>query len=135
MAVIASPGARAASAVGKTTAVIDVVGDMSHFVPVRGSNRYKEQIRRHLRAGQRGDGEALRNLGFHYAKGWGVIRDLTKAYMWFTLAGMRGNQDALENRDTIAATLSAEQIARAESMAENWLKSNEWKLEGGDFGA
>jgi hypothetical protein len=55
--------------------------------------------------------------------------------MWFTLAGMRGNQDALENRDTIAATLSAEQIARAESMAENWLKSNEWKLEGGDFGA
>ena len=77
---------------------------------------------------------ALRQIGFHYAKGWGVIRDLTKAYMWFTLAGMQGSQDALENRDTIAAGLSAEQIARAEAMAEQWRSAYEWEIEAGSFG-
>ena len=80
MVLVTAPGARAASAVSVAeTAIIDVVDDMSQIQQVRGSNRYKEQIRRHLRIGRGGDADALRQLGFFYAKGWGVIRDLTKA--------------------------------------------------------
>lgn len=134
VALLASPDAKAASVVSVAeTAIVDVVQDMSLIHQVR-SNRYKEQMRHHLQMGRRGDAYALRQIGFHYAKGWGVIRDLTKAYMWFTLAGMQGSQDALENRDTIAAGLSAEQIARAEAMAEQWRSAYEWEIEAGSFG-
>lgn len=135
MVVLTAPGAKAASAISVAeTAIIDVVEDMSQIQQVRGSNRYKEQIRRHLRIGRGGDADALRQLGFFYAKGWGVIRDLTKAYMWFTLAGMQGSQDALENRDTVAGRLSAEQISRAEAMAERWRATYQWEIEAGSFG-
>ena len=132
---LTAPGARAASAISVAeTAIIDVVSDMSAVQQVRGSNRYKEQIRNHLRLGRQGDAYALRQLGFFYAKGWGVIRDLTKAYMWFTLAGMQGSQDALENRDSIAGSLSAGQISRAEEMAERWRTTYQWEVEAGSFG-
>ena len=54
--------------------------------------------------------------------------------MWFTLAGMQGSQDALENRDTVAGSLSAEQISRAEAMAERWRATYQWEIEAGSFG-
>ncbi|MDA0229065.1 MAG: hypothetical protein O3B21_02640 [Proteobacteria bacterium] len=134
IALLATPGANAATAISLSeTAVIDVAQDMSLIHQVR-SNRYKEQMRHHLQMGRRGDANALRQLAFHYSKGWGVIRDLTKAYMWFTLAGMQGSQDALENRETIATALSGEQIARAEAMAERWQAAYEWEIEAGHFG-
>ena len=98
------------------------------------SNRYKEQIRLNLFKGQHGDAYALRQIGFHYAKGWGVIRDLTKAYMWFTLAAREGDENARENRDDIAAAFSAAEIALAEAMAQNWLETHEWEIEAGSFG-
>ena len=101
---------------------------------MRGSNRYKEQLRFHLRQGKRGDGDALRQVGFHYAKGWGVIRDFTKAYMWFTLAGKLGNQAAPENRASMTGHLSTANIARAEAMAAAWLESHGWDIEAGNFG-
>jgi hypothetical protein len=44
---------------------------------------------------------------------------------------MQGSQDALENRDTIAANVSAKQIARAEVMAKRWLETYEWEIEAG----
>jgi len=99
------------------------------------SNRYKEQLRRNLLKGQHGDAAALRQVGFHYSKGWGVIRDLTKAYMWFTLAAQEGNDDALENRNSIARALNDAQIANAKAMAARWLETHEWVIEAGSFGA
>ncbi len=131
---IAGPGARA------ETAIIEVSRDMgeiqlAQILRERGaSNRYKERIRRNLHMGRRGDANALRQIGFHYAKGWGVIRDLTKAYLWFSLAALQGSGDALEYRNTIAGGLSAEQIARAEAMAKRWLETYEWEIEAGSFG-
>ena len=98
------------------------------------SNRYKERLRRHIFRGRHGDAYALRQIGFYYAKGWGVIRDLTKAYMWFSLAAREGNADAGANRNTIAASLSTTEIARAEAMAEHWLETYEWEIEAGSFG-
>ena len=74
-AVSAAPEAEAASIINPSkAAIVDVVNDMSAVQQVRGSNRYKEQMRFHLLQGKRGDGAALRQIGFHYAKGWGVIR-------------------------------------------------------------
>ncbi len=61
LVVTAAPAVRAASALSPAkTVVIDVLSDMSAVQEVRGSNRYKEQLRRYLHLGQRGDGAALR---------------------------------------------------------------------------
>ncbi len=98
------------------------------------SNRYKEQLRRNLFKGRHGDAYALRQIGFHYAKGWGVIRDLTKACIWFALAVFEGNEDALGNRDSTAVALSTEKIARADDMTAHWLETHEWEIEAGSFG-
>ena len=84
--------------------------------------------------GQRGERVALRQIGFHYTKSWGVIRDLTKANMWFTLAAQEGNNEALENCQSIAYTLSETQIANAEAMVARWLETHEWEIETGSFG-
>ena len=54
--------------------------------------------------------------------------------MWFTLAAREGNEDARENRDDIAAALSAAEIAVAEAMAQYWLETHEWEIEAGSFG-
>ena len=125
----AAPGASGASAQG--------TGEIQLAQTERrqgGVNRYKDQIRRFLHLARNGDAYALRQIGFHYARGWGVIRDYTKAYMWFTLAGQEGNQDALENRATIAGNLTADQIARADAMAAQWLETHEWEIDPGSFG-
>ena len=133
-AAIAGPGARAEGAAIEAAQGGGEI-ELAQLLRERGaSNRYKEQIRSNLFKGQRGDAYALRQIGFHYAKGWGVIRDLTKAYMWFSLAIREGNEEARANRDAIAAALSAEQIARAEAMAEHWLETHEWEIEAGSFG-
>lgn len=131
---VAGPGARAEGAAVEAAPGGGEV-QLAQLLRERGaSNRYKEQIRLNLFKGQHGDAYALRQIGFHYAKGWGVIRDLTKAYMWFTLAAREGNEDARENRDDIAAALSAAEIALAEAMAQNWLETHEWEIEAGSFG-
>lgn len=131
----AAPAVRAASILSPAkTVVVDVIADMGAIHQVRGSNRYKEQLRTYLHLGENGDGHALRQVGFHYAKGWGVIRDFTKAYMWFTLAGQLGNADALENRDSMIRFISKAEIARAMEMAADWLACRDWEIEAGNFG-
>ncbi len=92
------------------------------------SNRYQERIRLHLHMARQGDAASLREIGFYYAKGWGVIRDLTKAYMWFSLAVQEGNEEAAYNRDKVARALDASEIFRAEEMAAEWLATHEWAL-------
>jgi len=134
LAVIAGPGARSETAALEASRHSGEV-QLAQLLREKGaSNRYKEQIRQNLFKSRRGDAAALRQIGFHYAKGWGVIRDLTKAYMWFTLAAREGNDEALENRDSIAHTLSDTQIASAEAMAARWLETHEWEIEPGSFG-
>ncbi len=63
-----------------------------------------------------------------------MIRDLTTAYTWFTLAARAGNEDAEANRATIVVTLTANEIARAGAMAKRWLETYEWEIEAGSFG-
>lgn len=134
LAITTGPGARAEMAAPEASRHSGEV-QIAQVVREKGaSNRYKEQLRRNLFKGQHGDAAALRQIGFHYAKGWGVIRDMTKAYMWFTLAAQEGSDDALENRKTIAYRLSDTQIANAEAMAARWLQTYEWEIEAGSFG-
>jgi hypothetical protein len=49
-----------------------------------------------------------------------VDRDLVTAHMWFTLAAGQGTAAAQTNRGKIEAWLSAEEIAEAQRLAQEW---------------
>jgi TPR repeat protein len=55
-----------------------------------------------------------------YARGQGVPRDLTLAYMWLSLAAARGDAVASEHRGRLAAAMTPEQIAEAERLTRAW---------------
>ncbi len=59
-------------------------------------------------------------LGILYAKGQGVPQDCVQAYKWFDLSAAQGNNAAVENRDTVAKRMTAEQIAEAQKLARQW---------------
>jgi TPR repeat protein len=50
----------------------------------------------------RGNAAAQNNLGFTYASGQGVRRDLVNADLWFSLAAAGKIDDAAHNRDTLS---------------------------------
>lgn len=64
------------------------------------------------------------NIGEMYAKGQGVPQDFVQAHFWFNVAGTKGTEQerkqANEARDTIALSMTAEQIAEAQRLARNW---------------
>ena len=66
------------------------------------------------------------NLGYMYANGKGGPQNFIQAYMWFTLAASRfppsdEKRDlVVENRNAIAAQMTAAQIAEAKRLARNW---------------
>ena len=55
-----------------------------------------------------------------YARGQGVARDLTLAYMWLSLAAAQGDVVASEYRGRLAAAMTPEQIAEAERLTRGW---------------
>jgi TPR repeat protein len=67
------------------------------------------------------------NLGYMYANGRGGPQNFIQAYVWFTLAASRfppsdrEKRDLMvENRNAIAAQMTAAQIAEAQRLARNW---------------
>lgn len=60
-----------------------------------------------------GDRDAQYGLGLIYAEGRGMDQDDAQAFLWLTLAGEQGDQDALSLRDRIAANMSESDYARA----------------------
>ena len=52
-----------------------------------------------------------------YGEGQGVVQDYTRAHMWFNLAAVKGNSNAVKNRDFVAKRMTSQQIAEAQKMA------------------
>jgi hypothetical protein len=70
-------------------------------------------------AGQ-GDAKAQGDLGIAYVKGEGVPQDYVLAHMWFNLAAAQGNEDARQNRDSVAKVMTPDQVAEAQRLARQW---------------
>ena len=76
---------------------------------------------------EKGDVHAQGNLGLAYYNGRGVARDYIQAYKWFSLvsasaAGSEVRNQAIKNRDIVAAKMSRDQIAEAQRLAREWRK-------------
>ena len=75
-------------------------------------------------AAEQGDAEAQGGLGLAYAAGRGVSQDFVASHMWISLALSQLNgvtrNGALRFRDSIAAGMTADQIADAQRLAQAW---------------
>lgn len=63
--------------------------------------------------------DALMQLGFLYAIGRGaVVQDPARAWAWFARAASLGVEGAAEHRDRVRRTLTNEELARAQRLAD-----------------
>jgi uncharacterized protein len=86
---------------------------------------YGEAARWYRMAADRGVPAAQYRLGLLYLNGAGLARDLVAAHMWLNLATARLPPGEPRNavaklRDTLAADMTATQIAQAQMAARNW---------------
>gem|GEM_PF-926630 len=77
------------------------------------------------RAADQEDPKAQYNLGLFYVEGVGVPKDYGEAYVWFTLAAARmppgvDHEQAVRNRDIVAARLTPAQLDAAQVRASTW---------------
>ena len=79
-------------------------------------------IRSRLADAERGDVDALYELGVTYSTGQsGVPVDLVEAHKWFNLAALSGCTRGQQCRAEIAMEMTAREIAEAQRQARSWL--------------
>ena len=74
-------------------------------------------------AAEQGVAEAQISLGQMYSGGFGAAQDNVQARKWFTIASELGDYEAAFKRDDLAASMSAEEIAEADRLANVWIES------------
>lgn len=88
------------------------------------AHSHDEAARLYAMAAKSGNAEAQYALGALHIHGHGVEKDLVRAHMWLSLAGMRGLKFARMRRDEIEAMMTPEQIAEAEKLRQQQMGSN-----------
>jgi len=68
-----------------------------------------------------GHADARKRIAELYLYGnYSVNKDLVQAYVWYHLATKSGNDEALRQLDTITGIMTAEQLAEAQRLLEQW---------------
>ena len=70
-----------------------------------------------------GDAVAQRNIGVMYDNGTGVPQDNIMVHIWFNVSSANGFSMAVENKDKLAASMTTEDISKAQSMARECMNS------------
>ncbi len=82
-------------------------------------------LRSRLADAERGDVEALFELGVSYSTGRGGIDvDLIEAHKWFNLGALSGDTRSQQCRAEISQEMSTREIAEAQRQARSWLGVN-----------
>jgi len=82
-------------------------------------------LRSRLADAERGDVEALFELGVSFSTGRGGIDvDLIEAHKWFNLGALSGDTRSQQCRAEISQEMSAREIAEAQRQARSWLGVN-----------
>src|ERR1039457_881631 len=77
---------------------------------------------------EQGDAKAQYSLGQCYLRGDGVGKDFVAAYTWLLLAGPSVNEKADVFRNTASMSMTAPQIAEAETQARKWQQEHQQSL-------
>jgi len=106
---------------------LGVLYGLGHGVP----QDRAEAARWYGRAAEQGYPRAQHNLAVLYEHGEGVPKDPVRAHMWFELAALHfgartvDGLDAAADRDRLAASMTAAQVAQAKALAQEWLAVTE----------
>ena len=80
------------------------------------------RLRSRFADAERGDVEALFELGVSFSTGRGGIAvDLVEAHKWFNLGALSGDTRSQQCRAEISVEMSAREIAEAQRQARSWL--------------
>jgi hypothetical protein len=74
-----------------------------------------------------GKASAASALGTMYANGEGVLKDLVRAYMWFSIGdyiAYKGQGVDAEDKENITQKMTTDQIVKAQDMSSRCLESN-----------
>lgn len=83
---------------------------------------FREAARWYRRAAEQGNVPAKVNLGTMLERGVpGLPTNVLLAHMWYNLAAAQGSTDAARLRDELAASMSREQVAEAQRLAQEWI--------------
>ena len=85
---------------------------------------YKEAVKWWRLAAEQGYASAQFNLGGMYGEGISVIQNYVIAHMWFNIAARDGNEDVKKSRDIVIKQMTSEQIAEAQELARECIKSD-----------
>ena len=85
---------------------------------------YKEAVKWYRVAAERGDAKAQYYLGWAYNYGEGIIQDYLMAHMWFNIGASNGNEGAARARDSIAKSMTAADISKAQELARECVARN-----------
>ncbi len=88
---------------------------------------YQAALKWHRMAAKQGHAGAQSELAQMYSKGQGVSQDYIHAHMWYSIAAESlsggSKQELTKDRDNVASRMTAEQIHKAEDMAQRCLES------------
>jgi S1-C subfamily serine protease len=85
------------------------------------SQDYVEAVRWYRKAAAQGFADAQANLGVCYANGQGVPQNYVEAYKWFNLAAAQGQKESAKYRDSLAVSMTPEQIAEGQRRAAQFV--------------
>jgi TPR repeat protein len=85
----------------------------------------EEALKWYSLAAEQGVTPAQINVGRMYAGGFGAAEDKVQGHKWFSIAAELGDDDATFNRDILAATMSAEEIAESNRLRIEWMESHQ----------
>ena len=85
---------------------------------------YEEALKWYKRAADQGFSIAQFNVGSMYYAGQGVEQDYITAYAWWDIAATNGYLAAKNNKSVVGATMTSEQIAKAQELSKEMLKKN-----------
>ena len=95
-------------------------GDYEEGMQAWNENRFQDAVSEWMESAESGDGRSMLALGKAYARGLGVLRNLTEAHKWYNLAASRGIAEAANERDALEAKMTGDERARAEELASQW---------------
>lgn len=100
--------------------VVPVLADYPAAIEAYDQGDYVTAFAESKPLAEHGDADAQYLLGYLYARGEGVTRDVVRAFMWFTLAARQGDAIAAEAAVALAQSMTSEDVAAAERLARNW---------------
>jgi TPR repeat protein len=85
----------------------------------------KEATKWLRKSAEQGYAKAHYNLGVMHVKGRGVLQDYVMAHMYWNIAAVGGDKEAIKGRSAIEKQMTPSQIEKAQDLAREWMGTHQ----------